>query len=131
MGHGPIGMKTCLGGGFSLLGPNKLTFGPVDTCVFVCLCSLIAVIAGCYSKYRDCGFDLCFEFVRMCVMTATLQLCVRMCVNSGWGGGWGGVFLSPLGEGFSLLGPNKLTLGPVDLFGPKNVDFHQNGTFVR
>ena len=30
MGHGPIGMKTCLGGGFSLLGPNKLTLGPVD-----------------------------------------------------------------------------------------------------
>ena len=25
----------------------------------------------------------------------------------------------PLGGGFSLLGPNKLTLGPVDLFGPK------------
>ena len=33
------------------------------------------------------------------------------------------------GWGFSLLGPNKLTLGPVDLFGPKkrrlllNLDF--------
>ena len=32
-----------------------------------------------------------------------------MFVNSGWRGGWG----------FSLLGPKKLALGPVDLFGPK------------
>ena len=32
-----------------------------------------------------------------------------MGVNSGWGGGWG----------FSLLGPKKMALGPVDLFGPK------------
>ena len=39
-----------------------------------------------------------------------------MCVNSGWGGGWGGVVRGV--GGFSLLGPNKLTLGPVDLFGP-------------
>ena len=28
-----------------------------------------------------------------------------------------------MGGGFSLLGPNKLTLGPVDLFGPKKRRF--------
>ena len=28
-----------------------------------------------------------------------------------------------VGGGFSLLGPNKLTLGPVDLFGPKKRRF--------
>ena len=29
-GFSLLGGKTCLGGGFSLLGPNKLTLGPVD-----------------------------------------------------------------------------------------------------
>ena len=67
----------------------------------------LLVLSSAYCKYRDCGFDLCFEFVRMCVMTATLQLCVRMCVNSGWGGGWGGVVL---GTWYQVLGTKYLIL---------------------
>ena len=44
-GHGPTGMRTCFGWGgeVSFLGPNKLTLGPADLCMFL--------------DHRNIGFD--------------------------------------------------------------------------